>query len=142
MDMADKWIELTKSVVHPWLCDSQQHMNTRHYAALFDDAGWLLLSILGYRRAMANEGIGWADVRHVTEFKQEAPLGCFLRVDGTVANVGRSSLTIQHRLANLETGEVLASFEGVTVCYDLAARKSRPLPDEVREAAQRILGGA
>ena len=41
------WYELTRGIVMPSHCDTYGHMNVRHYAAFFDDAGWHMLSKAG-----------------------------------------------------------------------------------------------
>jgi acyl-CoA thioester hydrolase len=38
--MGEQWVELYRSVVMPAHCDLYGHMNVRHYAAFFDDAGF------------------------------------------------------------------------------------------------------
>ncbi|HVZ99649.1 MAG TPA: thioesterase family protein [Caulobacterales bacterium] len=134
--MGEKWIEMTRALVHPWLCDSQDHLNTRHHAAMFDEASWLVLGMIGYKSSMAKDiGLGWADVKHTTEFKNEAPLGAFLRVESTISRVGNSSITICHRMLNTDEDSLVATFEGITVAYDLATRKSQPLPPQMKESA-------
>ncbi len=39
--------ELSRSVVMPAHCDHYGHMNVRHYASFFDDAGWHILTRAG-----------------------------------------------------------------------------------------------
>ena len=52
LDLADgaltvKWFDLSRTVVLPLHCDGYGHMNVRHYAAFFDDAGWHILAMAG-----------------------------------------------------------------------------------------------
>jgi acyl-CoA thioester hydrolase len=137
--MDQKWIETYRGLVHPWLCDSQWHMSARNYASLFDDASWAVLSVIGYKASMANaDKLGWAELKHVTEFKREAPLGAILVVESTIDRIGNSSLVIRHRLIDSEDDTDVARFEGVTVAFDLSARKSRPLPESMKQSAERI----
>lgn len=139
MAMAERWIETCRSLVHPWQCDSQGHLNTRYHAAVFDDASWQVLAAVGYRNSMAKDiDLGWADVRHTTEFHREAPVGAFLLVESRIQKIGNTSFTIAHRMLDLEDSMMVASFEGVTVAFDLQKRKSRPLPAAIRDEAVRM----
>jgi acyl-CoA thioester hydrolase len=115
-------------------------MNTRHYAGIFDDASWHLLAKLGYAGPESNGGVGWADARQTMEFKREALQGAVLRVDSRVAILGISSMILRHRLVDVRDGELIATFESVSVCFDLVARKSRPVPDDIRKVARDLFG--
>ena len=42
------FMETFRGVAAPWLCDAMGHMNTRHDAAMFDDALLHSLVKLGY----------------------------------------------------------------------------------------------
>ena len=137
--MTGVWRETARGMIHPWLCDAQGHMSARNYAAFFDEASWAVLSILGYRASMAEEDrLGWAELKHVTDFKREAAVGGFIAVESTVVRTGRSSLTIRHRLIDPSNTEELATFEGITVAFDLEARASRALPDDLKANAEAV----
>ena len=43
----EKWFDLYRSIVMPAHCDLYGHMNVRHYAAMFDDAGFHVLAQAG-----------------------------------------------------------------------------------------------
>ena len=45
-------ILVQKVVVHPWMCDVLDHLITRHYMAMFDDASYhLLYDVFGWTGA-------------------------------------------------------------------------------------------
>ena len=124
--------ETYRGVVFPWHCDQMGHLNTRHYAAMFDDAGAHLLHHLGFDlEAGIKDGIGWADVECRTVYRREAACGALLLVESAPLKVGRSALTVIHRMQNLSTGQLAAEQTVVSVCLDLTRRKSRPLPQVV-----------
>ena len=89
-------IETGRAVVHPWLCDSMGHLNTRHYAAMFDDASFHLLGALAGPAEGETLGRGWADVRHVHEFRREARAATLLVTRSAVTRIGTKSLTYRH----------------------------------------------
>ena len=124
-------------VVHPWLCDAMGHLTTRHYMAMFDDASYHLLhAAFGYAGPSGDfAGKGWADVKHVLEYKGEVGAGTLVEVRGEVVKLGGKSVTARYELVNLATGEVAATMEAVSAFFDLQARKAIPLTDAMRDRA-------
>lgn len=126
-------------VVHPWLCDAMGHLTTRHYMAMFDDASYhLWRHAFGYAGPTGDfAGKGWADVKHVIEYRGEVAAGTLVEVRGELVKLGGKSVTVRFELVNLATGAVAATMEAVTAFFDLAARKAIPLTDAMRASAQR-----
>lgn len=124
------------SVVHPWHCDRMGHMNVRHYAAMFDDAGFQLL---GYVAGDDRPGYGWADVRCEIDYRHEAPAGTLITIDTTVVKIGRSSLTYRNVMRSSVSGQIHAEALVTSVRFDLDARKSAALSDDERQRAEALL---
>lgn len=131
-----KLIECYRGVVHPWLCDAMGHMTTRHYVGMFDDAGYHLLAALGFTAAHLDNGIGFADVRHVITYKAELRVGELLLIRCGLTRVGETSLTAFYRMEALETGATAAEMEVVMVQFDLKQRRSIPVVPEIRAKAE------
>jgi len=130
---------LYKGVVHPWLCDAMGHLTTRHYMAMFDDASYHLLhQALGYAGPFGDyEGKGWADVKHVLEYKAEVPAGALVEVRGELLKLGGKSVAARYELVNLATGTVAATMDSITAFFDLKERKAIPITDAMRSTAER-----
>jgi acyl-CoA thioester hydrolase len=125
-------------VVYPAQCDAMGHMNTPHYVAALDQAMWHLVHALGYEPAWREERReGWADVRFVLDFRSELRAGDLFVVDSAVAETGRSSLVSRHHLRAVD-GRLAAELEMTSVYFDLAARRSLPLPAALRAAAEAL----
>jgi acyl-CoA thioester hydrolase len=136
MDEAGAPVECGLAVVHPWLCDEMGHLTTRHYLGMFDDAAYQLFAIIGYDATAAKaEHWGWADVRHEIDYRSELAAGSVVRIHGRVTALGRSSITAQYDLTDRADGRLCAVLTAKTVCFDLAQRRSRPLPAGLRGAA-------
>lgn len=117
------------AVVHPWLCDAMGHLTTRHYMAMFDDAGYHLFAELGHDAAAGKrDGQGWADVAHQIEYRSELAAGALVRIDGRVTALGRTSIGTELVLRDRDDGRICALLTARTVCFDLVARKSCSLP--------------
>jgi acyl-CoA thioester hydrolase len=135
-------LETYRGVAHPWLCDSMGHMNTRHYAAMFDDASFHLLGVLGGLTALANDGFGWADVRHLHEFKHEVESGALIVIRSTLTRIGTKSITYRHEMRGVEADLLHATSEIVSVQFDLRKRAAVALLVPVRARAQALLDAA
>lgn len=133
----NKSIEAFRGVAHPWLCDVMGHLTTRHYMAMFDDAGWHLLLALGFSATtMKRDRLGWADVRHEIEYTHEVPEGELVVVEASLERVGNKSLTYRLEMKNAETGTLCATLTGTTVRFHLDERKAVPLEPALREKAE------
>lgn len=126
---------LYKGVVHPWLCDMMGHFTTRHYIAMFDDASYQLMAeSVGWDIKSAEwQDRGWADVRHEIDYLGELQAGDLLEITGGFKSIGNSSVTTVYQMRNKLTGKPAATLTAKTVYFDLAARKSTPITDVMRE---------
>ena len=135
-------ITVYKGVAHPWLCDIMGHMTTRHYVAMFDDASYHFLNeALGWHPE-DRSAPGWADVKHVIEYNDEVAAGSLLEIQGSIVRLGGKSITSRYEMHNLNKGTLAATLESTSVYFDLAVRKSVPIPDELREQAKNYFDDA
>ena len=125
-------------VVYPWLCDSMGHMNTQHYAAMYDAATFHFINALAPQQALADSGRGWADIKQTIEYKHEARSGGLVTIVTSLLRVGGKSVTFLHEMRNSDSQEIHSTCENVTVLFDLKARKAIPLDDAIRAAAERL----
>jgi acyl-CoA thioester hydrolase len=126
---------LHKSIVHPWLCDVMGHMNVRHYMSMFDDASYQLLAEATSWHPGAEEwkGKGWADVCHKIDYQGELQVGALVEIEGGITAIGNSSFTSCYVMRNKMTDERAATMTAKVVSFDLEARRSIPLTNEMRE---------
>jgi acyl-CoA thioester hydrolase len=119
-------------IVHPWLCDSFGHLNTRHYVAMFDDATHVLIAHLGYRKGDAH---GWVDVRNEIDYLAEVRAGAVVEISSSVTKLGTKSVTLCAEMRSFEGSLTHSRMQAVIVYFDLSRRCSARIPDEVREKA-------
>ena len=131
--MSDRPI-LFRGVVHPWHHDIFGHMNVRHYAPFFDDAGFHFHAVMGLRveDILADHGVHMVTARAETNFLRELKAGDLFTIDGAVARIGNRSATFHLRMLHATTGTVHATCDFTEVFFDPATRKSAPMPDAVR----------
>lgn len=123
------------AVCHPWQCDIMGHLNTRFYAALFDDAS---LQFLGMLAPDGDRHLGWADVKIDTTFKKEVHAGTLLSVDTQLVRLGRSSITYQHTIRSRTSDDILAEAIVTSVRFDLDQRQSVEISPVIKRLAEEL----
>ena len=138
----DRELPSYNGVVYPAMTDAMGHMNVQHFVAAFDQAMWRTVLVPGYETDwQSTRGEGWADVLHETRFAKEAVVGGVFTVSTTVEAVGRTSLTLMHRMRD-QHGALLATMKMKSVYFDLKKREAIPLPDALRQNAHARLSPA
>ena len=136
--MSDQWFELSRSVVMPAHCDHYGHMNVRHYAAFFDDAGWHILSRAGVSlNELRARGLGSVVATLTIDFHHELTAGQLIVITGRITRVGTKSFSYELRLHEADAMTHCATQKVTEVCFDTRARQSAPWPDDVRAALAR-----
>lgn len=137
-DNNDRYFELNRGVVFPAHCDHLGHMNVRHYAAFFDDAGFHLWNQIGVdQKPLFESGLSLVVAKIEINYIHELRAGDLLVIDGAFRRVGNKSLGHHMRMFNAETRELCATQDTVEVVFDLKSRRSAPMPDEIREILSR-----
>lgn len=134
------WHELHRSIVMPAQCDVYGHMNVRHYAACFDDAGWQMLARAGVALAdLHARGLGSVVATLTIDFHHELKAGQLILVTGAFTRVGSKSFSYEMRLYESDSMTHCATQKTVEVCFDTTARRSAPLPADVQaKLAQQV----
>ena len=135
----EKWFELYRAIVMPAHCDIYGHMNVRHYAACFDDAGWHFPRMAGLSlEDIRARGLGTVVATLTIDFHHEIRAGQLVLIKGAVMHVGTKSFSHEMRLYEADAMTHCATQKTVEVCFDTAARKGVGLPEDVRAKLQQI----
>jgi acyl-CoA thioester hydrolase len=130
--------ELHRGIVMPAQCDAYGHLNVRHYAAMFDEAGWHILARGGVSLAdLRARGLGTVVATLTIDFHHELTAGQLVLVTGTLTRVGHKSLAYEMRLYEADSMRHCATQRTVEVCFDTTKRAAAPFPEDVREALSR-----
>src|SRR5262245_55745537 len=82
------WFEMSRTIVMPAHCDHYGHMNVRHYAALFDDAGWHMFARAGVSLGQLNtRGLGSVVATMTIDFHHEIKAGQLALITGAITRV-------------------------------------------------------
>ena len=136
----DNWFELYRNIVMPAQCDAYGHLNVRHYAAFFDDAGWHIPRMAGLSLdEIRAGGLGTVAATITIDFLHELRVGQLLVIKGTVTRVGTKSFGHEMRLYEADSMTHCATQKTVEVCFDTRARKGVAWPEAVKAALQRLV---
>jgi len=123
----------------PAQCDVYGHMNVRHYAACFDDAGWHFPRMAGLSlEEIRSRGLGTVVATLAIDFHHEIRAGQLIFIRGGVTRVGTKSFSHEMRLYETDSMTHCATQKTVEVCFDTRARQGVPLPDDVRAKLQAV----
>lgn len=129
----DKWFDLWRGVVMPSLCDIYGHMNVRHYAAFFDDAGWHIPKFAGLSLdEIRGRGLGTVMATLTIDFHHEIRAGQLALIRFAITRVGTKSFAHEMRLYEADSMTHCATQKSVEVCFDTKARKGVPFPEDIR----------
>lgn len=135
-----EWCETHRAVVFPWHCDHIGHMNVRWYCHFFDDAGFHLWAMKAVPQSSLHaRGEGLVVAGNKIDFIHEMKAGDLVVVKSGFTKIGTRSVTSLNRMYQAETGTLCATLESVEVFFDPVARKSAPMPDDVRRILEGVL---
>lgn len=128
-----KWFDLYGTIVLPAHCDSYGHMNVRHYAAFFDDAGWHLPRMAGLSLTeIRARGLGTVVATLTVDFHNEIKAGQLALIKGAITRVGTKSFSYELRLYEADSMTHCATQKTVEVCFDTKKRQGVALPEDVK----------
>jgi acyl-CoA thioester hydrolase len=141
LGVTDDVLKTYQGIVYPAQCDAMGHMTVQYYGAAFDQAMWNLVYALGWRSAAAPERTGFADVRHVIDYRAELAVGAPFAVESVPLRCGRTSIIMSHRMYDVVNQTLAAEMEMTSVHFDLVNRVAIPLPEAFRQLVCARAGG-
>lgn len=136
---ASNAIETWRGVVEPEHIDLMGHMNVAWYAAHFSEATLALFATIGIsEQSIRDQHCGMAALEQHVTYLAEVFAGTELLIRSDITGMGRKSMRFVHRMFRIDPDRehLVARCEFIAVCFNLELRKSCPLPDAVRSAAE------
>lgn len=125
-------IESNRSVVNPWECDTNGHMNARFFMARFSDSQGHMWAHAGLgRHEQAAKGLATATVEMRLCYFRELMAGETVVVRTGLVEATDKTLRYRHWLFNGETGEPACAAEGLGLLFSRESRKAIHIPDSV-----------
>ena len=119
--------------------DAFQHVNNTAFLRWFESSRVAYWDSLGLEHR-GGSAFGPILASVTCHYRRQLTYPDAVRVGARVIKIGRSSLTMEHRIVRAASGELAAEGTSVLVAFDYAEGKSRPVPDDVRAAIEAIEG--
>jgi acyl-CoA thioester hydrolase len=120
--------------------DTNDHVNVRWYAVVYDDAGDVLHDLHGLTLASHRaRNSGTMDLEHHTHFVSEVLVGDEVAVYVRAIAVNAKRLLYLMFLVNETQGRVASIFECVNAFVDLNTRKTAAWPDETLRLMEEMI---
>lgn len=130
--MTKSEFETHRSVVYPWHCDFNGHMNVMHYVSKFDEATWHFLAQIGITPSyLKRENRAMVAVEQNFKYTAELFAGDLVCIRTGLVELKAKSVIFTHRMYNGETGVLAAEARMVGVHLDTAMRRSTPFPASI-----------
>jgi acyl-CoA thioesterase FadM len=134
------FVETYRTTVAVSDCDHLGHMNVQHYFAAVSEGMFSLMDRLGLNpQEIHRRRRSFAVVRAETDFQRELRAEDVISLESTVLKVGENSVTFQHRLKNVRTGEMAMTTVFKCVLLDLESRQGATIPEDIRAATSQLL---
>ena len=114
-----------KSVVYPWHCDFNDHMNVQFYVQKFDEATWYFFNYLGYNKTfLHSNNATFVAVEQNTQYFRELVAGDVVSIQSKLISKRGKVIKFKHQMFNTETEVKVAETELTAVTIDKTTRKS------------------
>jgi acyl-CoA thioesterase FadM len=134
------WHDTAKDIMTPTDCGIDGRLSARAVILRFSSANEHIRARFGMTPAYAAAAnIGFSTFSFDAIFDAGAQPGAALTTQSCVSRVGRSSLQVVHRLIREHDATEICRLYQAGVQLDLEARRPSRLPDEMAEAARRML---
>lgn len=90
----------------------------------------------GYPRLISERRVGLPAVHVEADFHAPLRYGETVRIDTSVARLGRRSAVLRYRMLRTKDGAISAEVRHTVVCSDMNSMTSRDMPDDVRALFQ------
>lgn len=110
--------------------DSMGHVNNAVYLTYLELSRTRFY--LEFAKSSRLEDIDFILAHLDIDFESQAVWGDEIRVTVWPSRLGRSSFTLTYEVTEAKGGRILARAKSVLVSYDYGARRSKPIPDDLR----------
>jgi acyl-CoA thioester hydrolase len=112
--------------------DAFAHVNNTVYLRWFESSRIAYFGPDGLHAMMAREKIGPILASITCHFRRPITYPDTVRVGARITRIGRTSMTMEHRLIVESSGAVAAEGTSTIVVFDYAANRPHPVPDRIR----------
>ena len=120
--------------------DAFGHVNNTIYFRWFESARIEFLDRLGLSALMQRERIGPILAAIGCNYRRQIRFPDHVQIGGRISRLGRTSMTMEHRLFSEALGQIAADGESTIVVFDYQRQKPVGIPAEIRQAVEQFEG--
>lgn len=120
--------------------DAFLHVNNTVYLRWCESARIAYLDQIGLSELMEREQIGPILAAISCNYRRPVTYPDTVRCGARITRLGRSSLTMEHLIYSEVQQAVAADAQSTLVVFDYRGQTSRPIPDDVRQAIEKMEG--
>ena len=120
--------------------DAFSHVNNVVHIRWLESSRIEYLEKAGMRQLMMAHGLGPILAAINCSYKRQLVFPGSVIIGARVSKLGRSSLTVAHRIINEQTGEIAAEGESVIVIFDFENQRPVRMPADVKQAVAAFQG--
>ena len=120
--------------------DAFGHVNNTIHIRWFESSRVAYLEEAGMSELMKAEKFGPILAGINCNYRRQVTYPDTIKVDASVVRVGRSSMTIAHRIYSSQQGAFVADGESVVVVFDYEKQRPVRVPQEFRETIAKMEG--
>ena len=120
--------------------DAFQHVNNTVYLRWFESARIVYGDRIGLSELMRRDNIGPILASITCDYRRPITYPDTVHIGARITRIGRSSLTMEHRLVSEAQGAIAAQGTSTLVVFDYNINAPHPVPDAVRQAVAALEG--
>lgn len=120
--------------------DAFGHVNNTVYFRWFESARIEFLDRLGLSALMQRERIGPILAAIGCNYRRQVKFPDHVQIGARITRLGRTSMTMEHRLYSEALGQIVADGESTIVVFDYQRQKPVGIPAEIRQAVEQFEG--
>lgn len=118
--------------------DAFGHVNNTVYLRWFESSRIEYSQRVGLAQVDASQRVAPILAAVSCNYRRQIRFPDTVHVGARIVRLGRSSMTMQHRVLSSANAELAAEGDCVVVTYDYLTKRPIPIPPELREAISRI----
>ncbi len=120
--------------------DAFRHVNNTVYIRWFESSRVVYTRKVGLWDLLESERVGPILASTRCDYRRPLTYPDTVRVGSRVARIGRTSLTMEHRVVGLASNEIAAEGTAVLVLFDYNKSEPCPIPDPIRRRIGELEG--
>ena len=120
--------------------DAMQHVNNVVYFRWCESARIAYFGRIGLADRRSEEHVGPILASIKCDFRRQLNFPDTIRIGARIARIGRTSLSMVHRVESVEQRAIVAEAESTMVVFDYATGKPHPVPEDMRRAIETLEG--